>query len=117
MPNPPQGLSLFIPGNRAVLKFAEQPEAMKIVLAEVLQGKSAYEIWLAAGNTGTEDDFLAALGGGGKVDTVAGISPDEEKNIPLQGLAEAILETGMFLGKGIWGAYTPPHYNAANTEF
>ncbi|MDR3055219.1 MAG: hypothetical protein LBU53_07440 [Zoogloeaceae bacterium] len=39
MPGNPCGLSVFIPGNHAVLKFAEQPEAMKITLAEVLQGK------------------------------------------------------------------------------
>ena len=70
MPNTPQGVSIFIPGNKVVLEFAEQPQAMKVALAEVLQGKdgkSAYQIWLSAGNTGSEQDFLDTLGGGAVV--------------------------------------------------
>lgn len=33
----------------------------------VVRGKSAYEVWLDAGNTGTVQDFLASLGNGGVV--------------------------------------------------
>ncbi|MDR1890140.1 MAG: hypothetical protein LBQ81_12310 [Zoogloeaceae bacterium] len=51
MPNNPQALSVFIPGNTAVLKFAEQPERLSIVLAEVLQGQPGPK-----GDTGPKGD-------------------------------------------------------------
>ena len=39
----------------------------------IIQGDSAYEVWLAAGHTGTEDEFLASLvGRAGADSTVPG---------------------------------------------
>lgn len=39
------------------------PEKLKGQAGVGANGKSAYEIWLEAGNTGTEADFLASLEG------------------------------------------------------
>lgn len=53
---------------------------------------------------------------GGNLDTVAGIPPDEDKDIPVDELADALVATGKF-ASGSGGSYTPPPYNSANVDF
>ena len=42
--------------------------------AEGFAGKSAYELWLAAGNTGTQEDFLSSLIGESGTSGISGLS-------------------------------------------
>lgn len=45
------------------------------------EGKSAYEIWLDLGNTGTEQDFIDSIGGGdGSGDMLASVYDPQGKN-------------------------------------
>ena len=69
------------------------------------EGRSAYEIWLAQGNTGTEDDFLASLQGNSGYQGAAGEL--EVKNNLTEGGATAALsaEMGKQLNKRIYGSY------------
>lgn len=64
-------------------------------------GKSAYQIWLDAGNTGTEADFLASLIGpqgpegelpdlSAYVKFVNGVGPDENGNVLISGETEDV---------------------------
>lgn len=59
------------PRNQVITEAAHtvntQETVTRIVRASI-HGLSAYEIWLAEGNTGTEQDFLDSLGGGGAPD-------------------------------------------------
>lgn len=70
-------------------------------------GKSAYEIWLAAGNTGTEEEFLASLKGE-KGDTGAagadGKTPDiSNVENTVEALASALSDTGWVESTGFSG--------------
>lgn len=47
------------------IKDIEKNEFVKLITVKGDVGKSAYEIWLQQGNTGTEEDFLESLKGGG----------------------------------------------------
>lgn len=50
------------------------PEKLKGQAGGGANGKSAYEIWLEAGNTGTEADFLASLEGADGISPTVSIS-------------------------------------------
>lgn len=52
--------------------------------ARGVRGQSAYESWLAAGNTGTEADFLAAMIAGGltEAEVLELIEEDSEGGLP-----------------------------------
>ena len=61
--------------------------------AQGADGKSAYEIWLSQGNTGTESDFLASLKGEKGADgysPVRGVDYATEEDIMT--IAQAVLE-------------------------
>ncbi len=53
--------SIIAEGNTLIFKYNDGTEA-KVTIPAV-EGKSAYQIWLEQGNTGTEQDFLNVLKG------------------------------------------------------
>ncbi len=63
-----------------------EDNVLKVIGGQGIEGKSAYQIWLDKGNTGTENDFIMSLKGDKGEDgkdgkSIAAISKDETNNI------------------------------------
>ena len=63
-----------------------------------IEGKSAYQTWLDAGNTGTEQDFLDSLKGTDGVDNSADIADIRSDISELEGRVTGIENLGNFAG-------------------
>ena len=62
-----------------ILKVVEQDNTVVEVVTAAPQGISAYAVWLAEGNTGTEADFFASMVG--ESGSAASISHDPENQL------------------------------------
>ena len=62
-----------------ILKVVEQDNTILEVVTAGPQGISAYAVWLAEGNTGTEADFFASMVG--ESGSAASISHDPENQL------------------------------------
>ena len=62
-----------------ILEVVEQDNTVVEVVTAAPQGISAYAVWLAEGNTGTEADFFASLVG--ESGSAASISHDPENQL------------------------------------
>ena len=65
--------------SNTILKVVEQDNTVVEVVTAGPQGISAYAVWLAEGNTGTEADFFASMVG--ESDSAASISHDPENQL------------------------------------
>ena len=65
--------------SNTILKVVEQDNTVVEVVTAGPQGISAYAVWLAEGNTGTEADFFASMVG--ESGSAASISHDPENQL------------------------------------
>ena len=65
--------------SNTILKVVEQDNTVVEVVTAGPQGISAYAVWLAEGNTGTEADFFASMVG--ESGSAATISHDPENQL------------------------------------
>ena len=65
--------------SNTILKVFEQDNTVVEVVTAGPQGISAYAVWLAEGNTGTEADFFASMVG--ESGSAASISHDPENQL------------------------------------
>ena len=65
--------------SNTILKVVEQDNTVVDVVTAAPQGISAYAVWLAEGNTGTEADFFASMVG--ESGSAASISHDPENQL------------------------------------
>lgn len=65
--------------SNTILKVVEQDNTVVEVVTAAPQGISAYAVWLAEGNTGTEADFFASMVG--ESGSAASISHDPENQL------------------------------------
>lgn len=71
--------SITAEGNTLIFKHNDGTET-KVTIPEV-EGKSAYQIWLDQGNTGTEEDFLESLKAESATNNIVIETNDEESTI------------------------------------
>ena len=67
--------------SNTILKVVEQDNTVVEVVTAGPQGISAYAVWLAEGNTGTEADFFASMVG--ESGSAASISHDPENQLTM----------------------------------
>lgn len=78
----------------------ELPKSIQVIVSDAAaNGKSAYQIWLDLGNTGTEQDFIDSLGG---------VADEEWEELNLDGRLQgalALSQSPQFLASSVCRAY------------